>query len=111
MWEMDTTVGLRRMFSTQLVFIGWRLKGAEPGAIYHAVAEEDVRLRDIVEALGRRLQIPVKSISLEDAQAYFGWRIFCGIRCSRIEQANAEKARMAASRTRVDCRSRTVARR
>jgi nucleoside-diphosphate-sugar epimerase len=52
------------------------LEKAEPGAIYHAVAEEGVRLRDIVEALGRRLQIPVKSIRLEEAQAYFGWLAF-----------------------------------
>jgi nucleoside-diphosphate-sugar epimerase len=55
------------------------LEKAEPGAIYHAVAEEGVRLRDIVEALGRRLQIPVKSIRPEEAQAYFGWlALFAG---------------------------------
>ena len=29
--------------------------------------------RDIANTLGRRLQLPVKSIAPEEAQAYFGW--------------------------------------
>jgi len=49
------------------------LEKAQPGAIYHAVAEEGVRQRDIAEVLGRRLRLPVKSISVEEAPAYFGW--------------------------------------
>jgi len=43
------------------------------GAVYHAVAEEGVRQRDIVEVLGRRLKLPVKSLTQEEAPAYFGW--------------------------------------
>jgi nucleoside-diphosphate-sugar epimerase len=46
---------------------------AEPGAIYHAVAEEGVSMRDIAEVLGRRLKLPVKSIGPKEAEAYFGW--------------------------------------
>jgi nucleoside-diphosphate-sugar epimerase len=49
------------------------IEKAEPGAKYHAVAEEGVPLKDIAEAIGRRLQIPVKSIAAEAAQDYFGW--------------------------------------
>src|SRR5260370_29675619 len=49
------------------------LEKAEHGAKYHAVAEEGVPLRDIAEAIGRRLKIPVTSIAPEEAQAYFGW--------------------------------------
>ena len=49
------------------------LERAEPGAKYHAVAEEGVSLRDIVEAIGRRLEIPVKSIAPEEAEVHFGW--------------------------------------
>jgi nucleoside-diphosphate-sugar epimerase len=49
------------------------IENAEPNAKYHAVAEEGVSHRDIAEAIGRRLQIPVKSIAPEEAQAYFGW--------------------------------------
>ncbi|WP_413987720.1 SDR family oxidoreductase [Labrys okinawensis] len=46
---------------------------AEPDAKYHAVGEEGVPTRDIAEAIGRRLELPVKSIAPEEAQAAFGW--------------------------------------
>ena len=49
------------------------IEKAEPNAKYHAVAEEGVPLRDIAEAIGRRLKLPVKSIAPEEAPAYFGW--------------------------------------
>jgi nucleoside-diphosphate-sugar epimerase len=49
------------------------IEKAEPNAKYHAVAEEGVSMRDIVEAIGRRLSLPVKSIAPEEAQAFFGW--------------------------------------
>ena len=35
------------------------IEKAEPGAKYHAVAEEGVSMRDIAEAVGRRLMLPV----------------------------------------------------
>lgn len=46
---------------------------AEAGARYHAVAEEGVAMRDIAEALGRSLKLPVVSISGGEAADYFGW--------------------------------------
>jgi nucleoside-diphosphate-sugar epimerase len=49
------------------------IEKAEPNAKYHAVAEEGVSMRDIVEAIGRRLNLPVKSIAPDEAQAFFGW--------------------------------------
>lgn len=49
------------------------LEKGEPGAKYHAVAEEGVRMRDIAEVIGRKLDVPVKSLSPEEAQAHFGW--------------------------------------
>ena len=49
------------------------IEKAEPNAKYHAVAEEGVPMRDIAEAIGRRLKLPVKSIAAEEAQAFFGW--------------------------------------
>jgi nucleoside-diphosphate-sugar epimerase len=49
------------------------LEKAEPGARYHAVAEEGVSLRDITEVLGRQLKLPVRSISPDEAKAHFGW--------------------------------------
>ncbi|MBV8652132.1 MAG: SDR family oxidoreductase [Alphaproteobacteria bacterium] len=49
------------------------LEKNEAGAKYHAVAEEGVAMRDIAEAIGRSLKLPVKSISAEEASAHFGW--------------------------------------
>jgi nucleoside-diphosphate-sugar epimerase len=49
-------------------------KSAEPGTRYHCVAEEGVRLRDIAEAVGRRVGVPTKSISPQEAEEHFGWR-------------------------------------
>ena len=46
------------------------------GARYHGVAEEGVRMRDIAEAIGQGLKIPVVSIPQEKAQAHFGWLAF-----------------------------------
>jgi len=49
------------------------LEKAEPGAIYHAVDEEGVPMKAIVEAHGRGLKVPVVSIKPEDAEGHFGW--------------------------------------
>ena len=49
------------------------LEKHESGARYHAVAEEGVLLRDIAEAIGRGLKVPVVAMSPEEAAAHFGW--------------------------------------
>jgi nucleoside-diphosphate-sugar epimerase len=49
------------------------LEKHEAGARWHAVAEEGVSLRDIAESVGQGLNLPVKSLTLEEAQAHFGW--------------------------------------
>lgn len=55
------------------------LEQGEPGAIYHAVAEEGVPMREIAEAIGRNLKIPAVSLSAEECQAHFGWlALFAG---------------------------------
>ncbi|MGH8446282.1 MAG: SDR family oxidoreductase [Solimonas sp.] len=40
---------------------------------FHAVAEEGVPFRDIAAVIGRRLNVPVLSLSGEEAAAHFGW--------------------------------------
>ena len=56
------------------------IEKAEPNAKYHAVAEEGVPMRAIAEAIGRRLNLPVRSIAPEEAQAFFGWlAMFAGL--------------------------------
>jgi nucleoside-diphosphate-sugar epimerase len=43
------------------------------GARYHAVAEEGVRVKDIAEVVGKGLNIPVVSLTPEEAPGHFGW--------------------------------------
>ncbi|MBS1664005.1 MAG: SDR family oxidoreductase [Bacteroidetes bacterium] len=47
-------------------------KGA-PGSRYHAVGDEGVPTREIAEVIGKRLNLPVVSISSEEAAGHFGW--------------------------------------
>jgi nucleoside-diphosphate-sugar epimerase len=49
------------------------LEKQEEGARYHAIAEEGVPVRDIAEAIGRGMKVPVVSKSPEEAAAHFGW--------------------------------------
>jgi nucleoside-diphosphate-sugar epimerase len=42
-------------------------------ARYHAVAEEGVPLKEIAEAIGRGLNVPVVSKTAEEAASHFGW--------------------------------------
>ncbi|KAJ5082509.1 hypothetical protein N7532_011552 [Penicillium argentinense] len=41
------------------------------GARYHAVAEEEIPMKDIAEALGRGLNLPIVSKTSEEAPAHF----------------------------------------
>jgi nucleoside-diphosphate-sugar epimerase len=66
-------------------------KGAA-GARYHAVAEEGVRVRDIAEVIGRRLNIPVVAKSPEEAAAHFGWfAVFAGLDCPASSALTQER--------------------
>jgi len=49
------------------------LEHAPAGSVLHAVADEGVPIRSIAEVIGRHLDIPVVSISAEDAAGHFGW--------------------------------------
>jgi nucleoside-diphosphate-sugar epimerase len=49
------------------------LEKGEAGSKWHAVGEQGVAAKDIAEALGRRLNLPVVSISPEEAPAHFGF--------------------------------------
>jgi nucleoside-diphosphate-sugar epimerase len=48
------------------------LEKGSAGGRYHAVAEEGVPLREIAEAVGRGLKVPVVSKSPEEAAEHFG---------------------------------------
>lgn len=49
------------------------LENHEAGARYHAVAEEGLTLREIAEAIGRGLKVPVVSLTPEKAAEHFGF--------------------------------------
>ncbi|QQL50444.1 SDR family oxidoreductase [Mucilaginibacter ginkgonis] len=42
-------------------------------ATYHAVGDTEIPTREIAESIGKHLNIPVKSISAEEAPEHFGW--------------------------------------
>jgi nucleoside-diphosphate-sugar epimerase len=56
------------------------LEKGSAGARYNAVAEEGVPLREIAEAIGRGLNVPVVAKSPEEAGEHFGWLgVFVGV--------------------------------
>jgi nucleoside-diphosphate-sugar epimerase len=62
---------VHRLDSARLFRLG--LEQAPAGSTLHAVAEEGVPVRDIAEAIGRHLSLPVVSIAPEDAGEHFAW--------------------------------------
>ncbi|KFY28817.1 hypothetical protein V493_02743 [Pseudogymnoascus sp. VKM F-4281 (FW-2241)] len=48
------------------------LEKASAGSTYHIVAEEGVKMKDIAEVIGKKLDLPVISKSMEEAQEHFG---------------------------------------
>jgi nucleoside-diphosphate-sugar epimerase len=56
------------------------LEKAEAGKRYNAVDEEGVTARDIAEVVGAGLQLPVVSLSPQEAAEHFGWMgMFVGV--------------------------------
>jgi nucleoside-diphosphate-sugar epimerase len=49
------------------------LENGAAGARYHGVADEGVPFREIAQVIGRRLNVPVVSISFEAAANHFSW--------------------------------------
>jgi nucleoside-diphosphate-sugar epimerase len=62
---------VHRRDAAQLYRLG--VENAEAGATYHAIAEDGIRFRDIADAIGRRLGVPVRGVTPEAAPAHFSW--------------------------------------
>ncbi|MDQ0326508.1 nucleoside-diphosphate-sugar epimerase [Rhodopseudomonas julia] len=45
----------------------------EPGIRWHAVAEKAIPMRAIAEAIGAGLNVPVQSVTKNEAETHFGW--------------------------------------
>jgi nucleoside-diphosphate-sugar epimerase len=58
------------------------LERGAAGATYHGVAEQSITFRDIAEAIGHGLGMPVRSLAPADAEGHFGWFSgFAGMDC------------------------------
>jgi nucleoside-diphosphate-sugar epimerase len=54
-------------------------RGAQDGP-FHAIAEEGIPFKEIAATIARGLNVPLVSVSPEDAQAHFGWfTMFAGM--------------------------------
>jgi nucleoside-diphosphate-sugar epimerase len=62
---------VHRSDAARLVRLG--IEGAPAGSVLHAVGEEGVTMRDVAEAIGRGLDLPVTSITAEQAATQFGF--------------------------------------
>jgi nucleoside-diphosphate-sugar epimerase len=70
--------GVHRLDAARVYRLALEHNGAH--GPFHAVAEEGIPFRAIADIIGRRLNIPVVSISPEEAGAHFGWfAMFAGI--------------------------------
>lgn len=49
------------------------LEQATAGTVLHAVGEEGIAVREVADAIGRRFDLPVRSIEPGDADQHFGW--------------------------------------
>lgn len=49
------------------------VEGAPAGSRWHGVGDEGVLFRDIAEVIGRHLDVPVRSIPADEADAHFGF--------------------------------------
>lgn len=62
---------MHRSDAARVVSLG--LEKAAPGTRLHAIGEEGVPTREIAEAIGRGLDLPVAAIAREEALEHFGW--------------------------------------
>ncbi len=70
---------------------------AEPGARYHAVAEEGIAARQIAEVVGAGLDLPVVSLSPDEAAGHFGWfAMFVGLDMPASSSPHARDAGLGA---------------
>jgi nucleoside-diphosphate-sugar epimerase len=49
------------------------LEDGAAGSRYHAVAEDGVPMRSIAEVISKRLNVPTRSLTKEEAAGHFGW--------------------------------------
>jgi hypothetical protein len=80
---------VHRLDAARLFRLG--LEKAPAGSVLHAIADEGVPTRTIAEVIGQRLELPVVSISPDEATAHFGWMgLFFGAGSSATSEITRE---------------------
>jgi len=68
------------------------LENGSAGARYHGVAEEGIAFREIAEAIGKQLDIPVVAKTPDEAAEHFGWfSMFAGLDCPASSKLTKER--------------------
>ena len=62
---------VHRLDAAKLVRLA--IERAQPGTVLHAVAEVGIPTRDIADAIGKFLNLPVAPVPRENAAEHFGW--------------------------------------
>ncbi|HEY1421524.1 MAG TPA: SDR family oxidoreductase [Candidatus Dormibacteraeota bacterium] len=71
---------VHRLDAARLVALA--VDGAPPGSVLHAIGDEGIPTREIAEAIGSGLGLPVVSVPAEQASEHFGWiGRFFGVDC------------------------------
>ncbi len=56
------------------------IEAGQPGTRYHAVGEEGIPVRQFAEVIGAGLNLPLRSLSPDEAKVHFGWlAMFAGM--------------------------------
>ena len=73
------------------------LQHSTAGSVFHAVAEQGVRTRDVADVIGRHLSVHVISIPPDTASERFGWMgAFCAAGVPSLERAHPRATRVGA---------------
>ncbi|MGI4864588.1 MAG: SDR family oxidoreductase [Janthinobacterium lividum] len=82
--------GVHRLDAARLFRLA--LEKGEAGARYHGVGDSGITFRELAEVIGRHLNVPVVSVTAEEAPAHFGWMArFAGLDMAASNQLTQQR--------------------